>query len=212
MGRIFHVRINLDEVSADLNTLVDDKERGEWLRGFMAGASGGANRFVDTSPSYLGWQHGSSARGHAEKFHERQAEYGAMSAKARVDKYGTSQPSKVARTTLDGGSNDSRTTLEPNSNLSNNPIIHKENKPKTNKPRNQDSPEAQCLKRHSFRIKGGTLDKKYALMEAIKILGIEEADRQLGAMVGVWAGDLLARIIPPPPARPQAPPLNLDMV
>ena len=66
MARIFHVRINLDAVSADLNTLVDDAERGAWLRGFMSGASGGANRFEASSPCHLGWALGSASKAKAE--------------------------------------------------------------------------------------------------------------------------------------------------
>lgn len=116
MGRIFHVRINLDAVSADLNTLVDDKERGEWLRGFMAGASGGANRFPDESPCYLGWLHGSSARRHAEGFHERQSAKGKLSAESRKSNREGTEPQPRF--------NHGSTEPQPNLNLSNNPIIH----------------------------------------------------------------------------------------
>lgn len=130
MSRIYHVRINLDAVSADLNTLVDDVERGQWLRGFMAGAAGGANRFVDTSPAYLGWHNGASARGQAEGYHAKQAEHGAKSAKVRIERYGTAQPPKVDRTTLEGGSSDPRTTPEGTPNLTSKPVNQEANKRK----------------------------------------------------------------------------------
>ena len=137
MSRIYHVRINLDAVSADLNTLVDDAERGEWLRGFMSGASGGANRFIDSSPCYLGWHHGASARAHAEGYHTKQAEHGAKSAKVRVEKYGTAQPSKVDRTTLEGGSKVAQWSPEGTPNLTNKPINQESSKPKNK--RNQQA-------------------------------------------------------------------------
>lgn len=122
MSRIFHVRINLDSVSADLNTLVDDAERGQWLRGFMSGAAGGTNRFIDASPACLGWHHGAAARGNAEQFHEKQSTKGKLSAEARKSNHG----STTVQPRLDHGS----TTDEPNLNLTNKPINQETNKRK----------------------------------------------------------------------------------
>jgi hypothetical protein len=138
MSRIYHVRINLDAVSADLNTLVDDAERGAWLRGFMSGASGGANRFVDASPSYLGWHHGADARGHAEQFHEKQSAKGKLSAKARKSNRGS--------TVDEPWFNHRSTTDEPNLNLSNNPIIQESNNPKNEESINQSLPQMAEVK------------------------------------------------------------------
>jgi len=219
MSRIFHVRINLDAVSADLNTLVDDAERGAWLRGFMSGAAGGANRFVDTSPAYLGWHNGASARGHAEQFHEKQAEHGAKSAKVRKEKYGSSQPSKVVRTTIEGGSNDPRTTPEGTPNLSNNRIIEEENKRIIEETNTADAPVAKAPKvkteadilidQHPFKISGPKRGHRPVVNEIIKLIGVEEAGNLLSSIEEpLWPDRLMAAAnrwhkVPEPSARPR---------
>jgi hypothetical protein len=40
MSRTFYVKLNLDAMAADLDTLISDVERLEWLCGFRAGARG----------------------------------------------------------------------------------------------------------------------------------------------------------------------------
>jgi len=52
------VYLNLDEVSAANDTFSDDKERGEFLRGFMVGARGGECRFNSQSPAGVGFRIG----------------------------------------------------------------------------------------------------------------------------------------------------------
>ena len=137
MGRIFHVRLNLDDLSSHNDTFGTDAERGEWLRGFLAGARGAPCRFVDGSPGFLGHSLGAESLAHASKYHDQQSAFGAKSAEARRAKYGTAQPERPSK----GGSNDPLKVVqglpEGAPNLSNNPIIHKENNPlsqQTNKP------------------------------------------------------------------------------
>lgn len=125
MGRIFHVRLNLDEMSAHMNTFATDAERGEWVRGFMAGAAGGILRFVDGTPGALGHSLGVSSLVFARQFAAKQSEKGVKSAEARKVNHG----STTVQPRLDNGS----TTDEPSLNLSNNRIIEEENKPKNNK-------------------------------------------------------------------------------
>jgi len=91
MGRIFSVRINIDDVSASLDFWPSDQERSAWLRGFMAGLRGAPNR----------WQEGPESNGHAlgaagyadsVAWRERQAQGGKRSAESRQAKHGSSNP------------------------------------------------------------------------------------------------------------------------
>jgi hypothetical protein len=130
--RIFNVRINLDELSACNDTLANDTERGEWLRGFLGAARGGACRFAAGTPGALGHQFGADVLGSVQELQRKQSEYGAMSAESRRAKLGTAQPklpSKHLRSTLEGTSTNPRSTLEPSPNQSNNPIIEESNNP-----------------------------------------------------------------------------------
>ena len=118
MPRIFHVRINLDLVSADNDTFSTDQERGEWLRGFLSAARGGQCRFPQGSPGWLGHAQGAAALSFAESFSEAQAAKGKRSAEARKLNHGS--------TTVQPRFNHGSTTDEPSLNLSNNRIIEQE--------------------------------------------------------------------------------------
>lgn len=119
MARIFHVRLNLDELSAHNDTFGTDQERGEWLRGFLTGARGAVSRFTNGSPGALGYELGESALTHAREFSAVQSEKGKLSAKART----FNRRSTVVQPPLIPGS----TSVQPNLNLSNNLIIEEEN-------------------------------------------------------------------------------------
>jgi hypothetical protein len=122
MDRIFHVRLNLDKVSADNDTFSTDQERGEWLRGFLSAARGGCCRFADGSPGSLGHVQGAESLRFAKGFSAAQAVKGQKSAEARKSNHG----STTVQPRLDQGS----TVVEPNLNLSNNPIIQESNNPR----------------------------------------------------------------------------------
>lgn len=115
MARIFHVRINLDKVSADNDTFSNDQERGEWLRGFLSAARGGLCRFAGGSPGALGHALGAESLRFAQGFSAAQAVKGHKSAEARKCNHG----STTVQPRLYNGS----TEPQPNLNLSNNPII-----------------------------------------------------------------------------------------
>lgn len=85
------------------------------------------------------------------------------------------------------------------------------------KKKKTDSPELACAKRHTFRLKGSVADKKNALNDLIKLIGIAEVDIQLANLSGVWASDLHGHIVPlAPPRASEAddfgpPPQMIDM-
>ncbi len=86
------MRVNLDDVSADNDTLANDQERGEWLRGFLAGARGADCRFSEGSPGSMGHRAGSSSLASAIEYKAKQAQAGSASAAARLAKHGTNDP------------------------------------------------------------------------------------------------------------------------
>lgn len=135
MKRIFHVRLNLDELSAHNDTFATDEERGQWLRGFLVAARGGANRFILGSPAALGYEVGAAALGHAKQFAADQSAKGQASAAARKANH--------CSTTVEPRLNQTSTTVEPNVNLSNNRII---DNPISQKTINQNPNEEKASK------------------------------------------------------------------
>lgn len=102
--RTFVVRINLDDLGAQLVALEDDAECGAWLKGFQAGANGAPSRDAWSDAKRLGWSFGVSARDEAEAFRSKKAGAGHASAEARRSRTGSAQPN-TARTLLEHCSN-----------------------------------------------------------------------------------------------------------
>lgn len=102
--RTFVVRINLDDLGAQLVALEDDAECGAWLKGFQAGANGAPSRDAWSDAKRLGWSFGVSARDEAEAFRSKKAGAGHASAEARRARTGSAQPN-TARTLLEHCSN-----------------------------------------------------------------------------------------------------------
>jgi hypothetical protein len=73
MPRLYKVQINLDDAAADLDTLSTDSERGEWLRGFLCGARGAANRFTEGTPAWMGHNTGANSYHSAVQFSLKQS-------------------------------------------------------------------------------------------------------------------------------------------
>lgn len=60
------------------------------------------------------------------------------------------------------------------------------------KKKRDTSPETALVNKHSFRLKGPRAEKRAAILELIRQLGIETADLVLSDISGVWASDLIA--------------------
>lgn len=204
MGRIFNVRLNLDDLSSHNDTFGTDAERGEWLRGFLAGARGAPCRFSDASPGFLGHSLGAESLAYAKQFHEQQAVHGARSAEVRKAKYGTAQPERPSNQPSSDPRTNLRATLEPTPNLSNNPIIHKENNPinqQTNNPitkRNRAAPQRsdaeQFIHDNKFRIKGTDTEKRSSIKDAVSHFGEVQVHTVMDRIRDVWASSLHAEI------------------
>ena len=196
MGRIFHVRLNLDDLSSHNDTFGTDAERGEWLRGFLAGARGAPCRFVDGSPGFLGHSLGAESLAHAKEFSAVQSVKGIKSAEARKGNRG----STVVQPLLTTGSTDP----QPDLNLSNNPIIHKEinlinqqtSNPITKRKRAapQRSAAEQFIHDNKFRVCGTDTEKRSSLKDAVSHFGEAHVHAVMGRIRNVWASALHAEI------------------
>jgi hypothetical protein len=112
--RTWTVRVNLDDLGAEMLALDDDAERGAWLAGFQVGASGAPFRETWSEAKRRGWDFGAAAFAEAEEFRAKKAAAGEASASARRAKTGSAQPVKPTgnRPPLEQSSNDVRTELE----------------------------------------------------------------------------------------------------
>jgi hypothetical protein len=116
-GRIWMLHLNLDEFNAAFASLGNDVERSQFLAGLSRGMNAGSVR-DDSSQAWLeGFDIGSSMRYEAEGFRGQKSSAGSASAKARLEKYGSSRPNTV-RTPLEHTANTVRTPFEQPSNQS----------------------------------------------------------------------------------------------
>ncbi len=92
MARIFHIRLNLDDMAATLDTLEGDAEHAEWLRGFRSGVRGGPCRWKVGAPGQLGHALGAASLAESEAFRALKVEGGKRSAESRKERYGSSNP------------------------------------------------------------------------------------------------------------------------
>lgn len=113
MSRTFFVRVNMDDMCAELDTLRPD-QHAEWLAGFRAGCRGRIPGGWD-GPRLMGAEFGMSCWEEAEGYRAKQSECGKRSAAVRKQKFGTAIP--------EGGSNHAtkvvRRSSEPEPNPSN---------------------------------------------------------------------------------------------
>lgn len=93
--RTWTVRVNLDELSAQLLYLDDDCERGAWLQGFQVGAAGAPSRDSWSETKRRGWEFGISCFQEAEAFREKRATAGRKSADVRREQKGSAQPTRT---------------------------------------------------------------------------------------------------------------------
>lgn len=105
------VRVNLDDLAAELLTFDSDEERGQWLAGFQVGASGSQGRDSWSEAKQSGWGFGSECYTEAQDFRESKARGGRASADARKAASGTAQPPRNPAI-LEQTPNDVRTVLE----------------------------------------------------------------------------------------------------
>jgi len=126
MTRIFSLRLNLDSMTAELIHWETDEERGQWIIGFQAGASGALARESWSEPKRAGYAFGKSTRLETEERISKQQAGGKHSANARRNKYGTTM---VLQSNLEDTSKVLQSNLEDTLNQSNNPIIQLSNDP-----------------------------------------------------------------------------------
>lgn len=109
--RIFMVRMNLDDLAAELLTFDSDEERGQWLAGFQVGASGSPGRESWSEAKQSGWGFGAECYAEAQEFRATKARGGRASAEARKASSGSAQPVRNTPV-LEQTSNDARTPFE----------------------------------------------------------------------------------------------------
>lgn len=121
--RTFFVRLNLDDMAAEVVGLESSEERGQWLDGFLVGSRGKDAREGWPEPKQDGHRFGLSCHHEAESFREKKAAAGEASANARRGRYGSAQPN-TARTPLEQCSNTARTSAEQTPNHPTSNIQH----------------------------------------------------------------------------------------
>lgn len=108
-NRIFSVRLNLDDMCADLDALDTDKEMADWLRGFKAGSRGLTPRWKADTAGSKGYALGVECLEEAKRYQARQAEKGRLSASKR-----THENSTTVEPRLNHGSTNPPTAAQPN--------------------------------------------------------------------------------------------------
>ena len=123
--RTFFVRLNLDDMAAEVVGLETSEERGQWLDGFLVGSRGKDPRESWSGQKMDGHRFGLQCYYEAETFREKKSAAGEASAQARKNRFGSAQPN-ATRTPLEQCSNAARTDSEqtteqaPNQPTSNN--------------------------------------------------------------------------------------------
>lgn len=118
--RTFFVRLNLDDMAAEIVGLETSEERGQWLEGFLVGSRGKESRDIWPLSKLEGHRFGLSCFHEAESFRDKKSAAGEASANARRQRFGSAQPNTI-RTPLEQCSNTARTDAEqaPNQPTSN---------------------------------------------------------------------------------------------
>lgn len=117
MSRTFFVRVNMDDMCAELDTLRPD-QHAEWLAGFRAGCRGRIPGGWD-GPRLMGAEFGMSCWEEAEGYRAKQSDKGKRSAESRRAKSGTADPRANREPDVNRGSTTVRTACEPGVNPSN---------------------------------------------------------------------------------------------
>lgn len=89
------MRINLDEMFAELDTMIDDQQMVQWMRGFRCGSRGGANPWAAGSPGHAGHRFGLRAKSEADAFRDKKSAAGTASATARKGQFGSPDPRAI---------------------------------------------------------------------------------------------------------------------
>jgi hypothetical protein len=110
MSRTFFVKLNLDDMCAELDTLRPD-QHAEWLAGFRAGARGKVPDGWDGA-RLAGAEFGHACFLDAEAFRGRQSEKGKRSAEARAAAHGSADPRANCEPDVNHGSTVVRTERE----------------------------------------------------------------------------------------------------
>lgn len=112
-GKIWNLRLNLDELNRVKGRFFSDSAKLHVFEGMVFGCSGGEDLPIDApEPFRAGWEVGHAMFLEAAAFHETQAEKGRKSAASRAQKHGTAQPTR-----FEHGSTDSRTRFDYSPNL-----------------------------------------------------------------------------------------------
>ena len=193
--RIFTVRINLDDMAAQLDGLDSDADKLQWLAGFRVGSRG--------VPAVLGWSEakklghslGLSAHQSAVAYSDKQSAKG----KAR-NMGGFNRGSAAAGASLSHGSATAQPIQYPISNIQK-PITKSEQGEserdaatplkKVRAPR-VDSPESAFVKEHKLIVKGTHSDRVMILKWAFREYGAEDAAEIFKHLPegGVWCNEL----------------------
>jgi hypothetical protein len=126
--RIFSIRVNVDDMSAQLDACDSDAERLQWLAGFRLGARGAAQGHGWPQHKIVGYELGLASYQEAETKVAKQSSNGVKSAHARRVKFGSAKP-RACEPDVNHGSNGGSKVVRENANLSNNPIIQESSNP-----------------------------------------------------------------------------------
>ena len=117
MSRTFFVRLNVDDMCADLDTMRPD-QHAEWIAGFRAGCRGRIPPGWDGA-RLQGAVFGLTCWEEAEGYRAKQSDKGKRSAQVRAERSGTADPRANREPDVNHGSTTVRTGREPDVNPSN---------------------------------------------------------------------------------------------
>ena len=207
MGRIFSVRVNMDDLSASLDIWPTDQERSAWLRGFLLGARGGHSRWESGTPEADGYTIGRSGHDDSQQWRDKKSDAGKRSAEARREKNGSSDPRanrehivNTVHTQQEHIVNIVRTACEPNQStnqpINGEPINQSTNQPfpKRKRAAPQRSDAEQFIHDNKFRIKGTDTEKRSSIKDAVSHFGEVQVHTVMDRIRDVWASSLHAEI------------------
>ena len=166
------VRVNLDDLAAELLTFDTDEERGQWLAGFQVGASGTSGRSSWSEAKQSGWGFGAECHLEATDFRETKARGGRASVEARRSSTGSAQPQKNQRA-VEHCSSIVRTVLEHTSEQS---VEQASNQPTANSQQPEATAHQSSAREQAPRM---TVSEWSPLQEHRDLAAVRNADVDL---------------------------------
>ena len=115
--RTFFIRVNLDDMAAEIIGLDSTDERGHWLEGFVVGSRGKERREDWPTPKLEGHSFGLRCFNEAEAFRGKQSAKGLASADARRNRTSTTDEPSVNHGSTTVQPDINQTSTHPTSNI-----------------------------------------------------------------------------------------------